>query len=109
MKKREPKHPRVVVNKPFDEKTLAQLFDGVSRTAKTARPQTKYEGRQQHDEDFSHLLQLTFEEYSTVVTDEAKTCCFACCSDANSGIASTYQQGTVALQERSGHRCGLRP
>jgi hypothetical protein len=68
MKKHQPDHPPVVLDKHLDEKSLSILFASAVRTAKTARPQSAYEGDHPDDEDFTHVLQLAWEDYALVIT-----------------------------------------
>jgi hypothetical protein len=70
VKAHRPQHPRVVLDKALDAKALSRLFNSVVRSAKTARPVMTYQGLQHHDEDFTDVLQLAFEEYATVVTSD---------------------------------------
>lgn len=44
------------------------MFASAVRIAKTARPQSAYEGDHPDDEDFTHVLQLAWEDYAIVIT-----------------------------------------
>ena len=70
MKKHRLVHPPVILDKHLDEKALATLFRSAVRTAKKASPRSPYEGLQEDDEDFFHVLQLAWEDYALVITGD---------------------------------------
>jgi hypothetical protein len=63
-------HRSIVLDKSLDEATLKPLFAASVRTAKIARPSTPYEGEHPNDEDFTHVLMVSWEDYALTITSD---------------------------------------
>jgi hypothetical protein len=59
-----------VIDKNLKAASFEGLVPGTILDAKTIFPQTTYKGPQRDDEDYSHVLQLAFEEHACVITSD---------------------------------------
>ena len=60
--------PRIVCDKHMDPELLTRYFGRLVLNAQGCRPRTRYVGNCPHDEDFTDVLQLAWEEYAPLVT-----------------------------------------